>query len=128
MDVDATPLWVALGLSTLLAMVAVAMSGTDDDSDGYRRIRHPMIGAPLRAAGHLFFLPRDGCLNQKPGSRVGGTGGSRMDTRPLIIAAALVLTACAGFLIGFNSMPEPQQIALNWPVPSGADAYPHFVR
>lgn len=37
MAVDATLLWVALGLSTLLAMVAVAMSGTEDDGDGYRR-------------------------------------------------------------------------------------------
>ena len=51
-----------------------------------------------------------------------------MDTRPFIIAITLVVTACAGFVIGFKSIPEPQQIALNWSVPSGAEAYPSFVR
>jgi hypothetical protein len=38
MEADATALWVALALSTVLAMVAVAMSAGDDDSDGYRSI------------------------------------------------------------------------------------------
>jgi hypothetical protein len=36
MEADTTPLWVALALSTVLTMVAVAMSVGDDDSDGYR--------------------------------------------------------------------------------------------
>ena len=51
-----------------------------------------------------------------------------MDQRPYIVAVALLVTACAGFLIGFNSVAPKQQIALNWSVPSGPEAYPHFVR
>jgi hypothetical protein len=50
-----------------------------------------------------------------------------MDHRPYIFAAVLIGVTAVGFLIGFNSVSE-QQIALNWSVPSGADAYPHFVR
>ena len=50
-----------------------------------------------------------------------------MDTRPYILIAVLVLTVSVGFLIGFNSVSE-QQIALNWSVPSGAEAYPTLLR
>jgi len=47
-----------------------------------------------------------------------------MDVRPYIIAAALVFMLSAGFLIGFYSVEPEQQIALNWSVPSGPEAFP----
>jgi hypothetical protein len=51
-----------------------------------------------------------------------------MDARPILFATALALAACAGFVIGSYLLPERQQIALNWSVPSGADAFPHVTR
>ena len=51
-----------------------------------------------------------------------------MDYRPYVIAAALVLSLTGGFLIGFNSVEPEQQIALNWSVPTGPDAFPIKVR
>jgi hypothetical protein len=51
-----------------------------------------------------------------------------MDARPLIFAVTLAIAAGAGFVIGSYLLPERQQIALNWSVPSGADAYPHVTR
>jgi hypothetical protein len=47
-----------------------------------------------------------------------------MDVRPYIIAVALVFILSAGFLIGFYSVEPEQQIALNWSVPSGPEAFP----
>jgi hypothetical protein len=47
-----------------------------------------------------------------------------MDVRPYIIAAALVFMLSVGFLIGFHSVEPEQQIALNWSVPSGPEAFP----
>jgi hypothetical protein len=47
-----------------------------------------------------------------------------MDVRPYIIAAALVFMLSVGFLIGFYSVEPEQQIALNWSVPSGPEAFP----
>jgi hypothetical protein len=51
-----------------------------------------------------------------------------MDTRPYILAAVLVFVLSGGFLIGFNSVEPEQQIALNWSVPSGPEAYPANIR
>jgi hypothetical protein len=51
-----------------------------------------------------------------------------MDFRPYIIAAVLVLILSGGFLIGFHSVEPEQQIALNWSVPTGPEAYPAKLR
>lgn len=47
-----------------------------------------------------------------------------MDVRPYMIAATLVFMLSVGFLIGFLSVEPEQQIALNWSVPSGPEAFP----
>lgn len=51
-----------------------------------------------------------------------------MNYQPYLLAAALAFTVCLGFLIGFNSVTPEQQIALNWSVPTGPDAYPAKAR
>lgn len=47
-----------------------------------------------------------------------------MDARPYIVAAVLVFMLSVGFLIGFLSVEPEQQVALNWSVPSGPEAFP----